>query len=1485
MTHQPLPSSLKRPRSTSQPPSPSASSSPKRSASEDPFPSGSDSGRMNDLLSPDANGGLAAGSSPLRLDIDGAEEEPDERKNWVQRTGQVHLGSDAGDREEEGQGDVTMTVEEPTAQPVAKEVWNERYNDLIGNLPPPFHPYERYYLLPKPILNKIQLLAFGDDDEDSQFAPGDLATAMKKLVPDESDELFWVIQSEKEAEGSGSTLVGVGKEEKVWALGEAEESVDYVFVSQASWDKVLSWLGPYDGPSLPRYGLPLDMVEIQPSTIRLFIVLPDSTAPTTDTPASDEASQVVLLCPSTTPLPIFQDFVRSVATQKLGLDKVPATWGSRLWKVEKSGENDEKLLKGGSLEISPKTLIATQCKLVESVDPPENLAEAILGSSKSQIVAVEFGKSDGGEGSKPAWSVDANSDGQAVEKAAKPLFSKPAFFGGSGSAGTTTDTLSPNAGAVQTRSQTTKQRTGKGLVGLQNLGNTCFMNSAVQCLSNTQELCQYFLSGVYTDELNRDNPLGMSGQIAEAFGQTVENLWAPTSTMHSSYSPRQLKWNTSKFAPQFAGYGQHDTQEFIAFLLDGLHEDLNRIIKKPYIEKPDWKAGGGDKELAELGKECWEGYKKRNDSVIVDLFQGQLRSTLVCPECHKESITMDPFMYLTVPMPIAQHRHFKLTYVPRDVDKPPVQVKMLIPQNASFMQIKDKLASLVDSKATNIVGFDLWHNKPYQWWFDADHNSECKDNDEAVFYELDPSATVVASRKHKAAGVISEGGSTTGSITVPVYTYRSIESSRGGYRRPDAPSECALKPFFITLSKAEATDPAEVREAIMRGYSRFIKPEHKEDIYVPASSSQAQAAVPTPPKSEDGDAVTEIHLNGDQATVVEVDPAAADAALAAGISGGHHNGSVTSLASHASAPSTTGSHSGRLVPRADLFKVHVADPSGDFVLGGFKSKVVPFYSKDPSSASNHWSLLEARKKKGKKHIVNRIVNSIVSPSYASDDEAKAEGEEAAGEAPTRKKRPQLVVRPGEGIFCEWPSKTFSEWIDVDAMGETVVDPAIAKEIAKKKEGKHIGIEDCLDEFSKEETLGEDDLWYCPVCKKHQAATKKLEIYKAPDILVICIKRFGSSRRMGDKLDNMVHFPIDGLDLEDRIGERKVANTLKLNGEDVQEYGIEEDGEPLVYDLYAVDNHFGGMGGGHYTAFCRNRVDGQWYNYDDSRVSKADASSVQSRAAYLLFYRRRTSRPIGGVSRVKAEEASRNVSRNASRSPSPAAESSTLPSTITSSTFVSGRTSPGSLPEMPSPASSSDELPSYSHLGTPAAPSPTVSDDDAPLSSIRGLSTASVAQSVGFGNTAWTTSSNVASGITHSFGQSDHEAWTSRWTPAENTEVQVPEVPVTLAAASATGGEDVSMEGEAPTVDTADEAATSAQAPTVVEPQVELAPVAPIASETVADVAPPAYAPAEGDKTAGEPASVGGDYEMVESGKSEKEGESDAEMVSVPGGTQ
>jgi ubiquitin carboxyl-terminal hydrolase 4/11 len=162
--------------------------------------------------------------------------------------------------------------------------------------------------------------------------------------------------------------------------------------------------------------------------------------------------------------------------------------------------------------------------------------------------------------------------------------------------------------------------------------------------------------------------LGRKGGIAEVFGSLLDKLYHPTSC---AVSPLEFKQQLERFAPQFSGNAWHDTQEFLAFLLDGLNEDLNRVLKKPYVEIPDW--NGDDKDFVRHAITAWEGYKKRNDSVIVDLFQGQYKSTLICPECNKVSITFDPFMYLTLPLPVGLWEH-TVYWVPYDITKAHVKV-------------------------------------------------------------------------------------------------------------------------------------------------------------------------------------------------------------------------------------------------------------------------------------------------------------------------------------------------------------------------------------------------------------------------------------------------------------------------------------------------------------------------------------------------------------------------------------------------------------------------------------------------------------------------------------------------------------------------------------------------------------------------------------------------------------------------------------------
>lgn len=154
---------------------------------------------------------------------------------------------------------------------------------------------------------------------------------------------------------------------------------------------------------------------------------------------------------------------------------------------------------------------------------------------------------------------------------------------------------------------------------------------------------------------------------------------------------------------------------------------------------------------------------------------------------------------------------------------------------------------------------------------------------------------------------------------------------------------------------------------------------------------------------------------------------------------------------------------------------------------------------------------------------------------------------------------------------------------------------------------NISLKECIQLFTTEETLGANDMWYCGSCKEHRQAHKKMDLWKLPPVLVIHLKRFSyKSRYNREKIDMVVDFPLEGLDLSEYLPEGQV-----------------DPEKPPMYDLFAVSNHFGSMGGGHYTAYAKHRNDGKWYNYDDSSVSPvSDPNSVKTAAAYVLFYRRR-----------------------------------------------------------------------------------------------------------------------------------------------------------------------------------------------------------------------------------------------------------------------
>ena len=233
----------------------------------------------------------------------------------------------------------------------------------------------------------------------------------------------------------------------------------------------------------------------------------------------------------------------------------------------------------------------------------------------------------------------------------------------------------------------------KGDVGLYNLGNTCYMNCSLQCLSHTYDLTKYFLNNYFRNEINLESKFGSNGILLKSYFDLINLMWlSEDKIINPKFFRNAFIISTNKFNNNH----QQDAMEFISILLNYFHEDLNRIHEKPYIEMNSQQENELDIQASERFNNY---YLQRENSIIIDLFNGQFQNIIKCTECFIENKTYEPFNNITLPIP-EEHNFYIIKFFTQEKCK---YITININSETTFGDLVKKATKFLSKKILDSI--------------------------------------------------------------------------------------------------------------------------------------------------------------------------------------------------------------------------------------------------------------------------------------------------------------------------------------------------------------------------------------------------------------------------------------------------------------------------------------------------------------------------------------------------------------------------------------------------------------------------------------------------------------------------------------------------------------------------------------------------------------------------------------------------------------
>jgi len=661
-----------------------------------------------------------------------------------------------------------------------------------------------------------------------------------------------------------------------------------------------------------------------------------------------------------------------------------------------------------------------------------------------------------------------------------------------------------------------------GVTGLNNLGNTCYMNAALQVVSSTRILADYFKSNCHLFELNRTNPLGMKGHIAKRYGDLVRDMWSGETR---TIAPIKLRWTIGKYQASFSSFQQQDSQELLAFLLDGLHEDLNRVTDKPYVELKD-SDGRPDVQVA---AEAWENHSLRNKSIVVDLFHGQFKSKTTCKVCGYESVRCDPFTTLSLPLPMERCVSIEVVVMLQD-GSTPVKYGLTLDMEDKCSAIPPRLARICGVPPSNLVLVDI----------------------------IQSQIRLISSHEQKVRGL---GGSCIYAYEVPRCmegTNNKVTSTSQGDQtitdiQRSVHSKLKVKNGSIPASSDENCDTIEdTAKDVSEGTVARGETHPSNKVNSPLTPPPETDCPPSPKSCGSGSPASD-----SAALLPNVPPSPCSPPL---LSEPKRRHSRASSASSTLTAGTLDSERGT----APSLPPDLGD-SSQGVLVCLHRKMMPqeyyFLSSEKYSPSLFGlplvvSYTSSTTCQDLYRVVWEQVARLVSPLPPQDQQHTNHAQDCDDSLGYEYPFVLKTVSSG-GVWCAvcpWhrmcrgcalpctstPIHSAASFYAIDwdptalhlrylAAAERAWVEHSSVATSRKAATEPITLAKCLEAFTQEEELGKDDEWYCTACKSHQLAKKKLQIWRLPPVLIIHLKRFQCVNARWIKSHKIVDFPLNSLD--------------------------------------------------------------------------------------------------------------------------------------------------------------------------------------------------------------------------------------------------------------------------------------------------------------------------------------------------------------------